>query len=43
MREILSALQHIAGLQPSHLSQLTLPALPDFQAALPLCEMIAAG
>lgn len=43
MREIVSALQHIAGLQPTQLPQFQLPALPDFQAALPLCEMIAAG
>ncbi|QGU03867.1 C40 family peptidase [Corynebacterium comes] len=43
MREIVSALQQIAGLQPTPLPQLRLPSLPDFQAALPLCEMIAAG
>lgn len=43
MRDIVSALQHIAGLQPAQLPQVRLPGLPDFQAALPLCEMIAAG
>lgn len=43
MRDIVATLQHIADLQPETLPQLSLPALPDFHAALPLCEMIAAG
>lgn len=43
MRDIVATLQHIADLQPAELPHLRLAALPDFQAALPLCEMIAAG
>lgn len=43
MRDIISALQHIADLQPAELPRLSLATLPDFQAALPLCGMIAAG
>lgn len=42
MRDIVATLQHIADLQPETLPHLRLPALPDFQAALPLCEMVAA-
>lgn len=41
MRDVVSTLQHIADLQPAELPHLRLPALPDFQAALPLCEMLA--
>lgn len=43
MRDIVVALQHIAGLHPAHLSPVHLPALPDFQAAVPLAEMLARG
>lgn len=43
MRDIVAALQHIVGLHPAHLSPVHLPALPDFQAAVPLAEMLARG
>ncbi|HHU67662.1 C40 family peptidase [Corynebacterium sp.] len=43
MRDIVAALQHILGLHPAHLSPVRLPALPDFQAAVPLAEMLTQG
>jgi len=43
MRDVVLALQHIVGLHPAHLSPVRLPALPDFQAAVPLAEMLAQG
>lgn len=43
MRDIVTALQHILGLHPAHLSPVRLPALPDFQAAVPLAEMLTQG
>ncbi len=43
MRDTVAALQHIVGLHPAHLSPVRLPALPDFQAAVPLAEMLTQG
>lgn len=40
MREIVTALQHIADLHPAHLSPVRLPALPDFAAAEPLAALL---